>query len=133
VAVDEHRLRAGGRLSPFADHDRMAFRRVNRCSESYLSERGGDPVGGTRRVGVVLGAGAHARDAEQVEQLLTCAPLVGGEERIEVFCEWHPEKLHGSKAARQAVGRPSASPEEPDALRRDLLRVTPGMPRATRV
>ena len=74
VAVDEHRRRARRRLAPFADDDRMARRRdASSPSRPIVAQRLGDPLGGARGVGVVLGARADARDAEQVEQLVADA------------------------------------------------------------
>ena len=47
-----------------------------------LAERLGDPLGGARGVGVVLGARAHARDAQELEQLVAGARLVSDEECV---------------------------------------------------
>ena len=72
MAVDEDRLRAL-RTAPFADDDRVSFRRVHLGGQADGAERLRDPLGGSRRVGIVLRARADARDAQQVDALVAQA------------------------------------------------------------
>ena len=71
-------------------------------SRPTLRSESRDPLGGARRVGVVLGARADARNAEEVEELVARARLVRGEERFEVVGEWHSHKLAPPRRPRNS-------------------------------
>jgi hypothetical protein len=85
VAVDEQRRRAR-RPAPLAEHDRVPGVSWTSASRPARAERVAQPLGAAARVGVVLGARAHARDAEEVEQLgaggVGGGVEVGGERRV---------------------------------------------------
>ena len=87
VTVDDHR-RSTGRLSPFSDDDRMTRRRVNRRRHTDPVERRLKPLRRALGVRVVVGLGAHARNAQELVQLLPNARIVVGEELLEVGCGW---------------------------------------------
>src|SRR5262249_46493607 len=98
VTVDEHSRRPGRRLAPFADDDGMALRRVDRGIDADRPKRTGDPIGRARGVGVVLRAGADARNAKEGEQLVAGLSAVAGEVRVEIGGE-----RHSGKPARPAM------------------------------
>ena len=84
MPVDEHGRRAGRRLAPFGEHDGVPRRGHHLGPETDARERRVKPRGGTRRVGVVFGARAHARDAQEGEELVHSALRVRGEPAVEV-------------------------------------------------
>ena len=73
VTVDEHRRCAIAGLAPLADDDRMAIGRDDLGRETDVAHARGKPLGGTHHVGPMLGARAHARDAQELEQLVVDA------------------------------------------------------------
>ena len=53
--------------------------------QSNPAKRVGHPVGGARRVGVMLRARADARYAEELEQLAADPCAIGGQEVVEIL------------------------------------------------
>ena len=78
VSVDQQRGRLGASVAPFTDHDGMSRRGLDRGGEPDSGERVGDELRRRGAVGCVLGARAHAGNAQKREQFLLRARIVGG-------------------------------------------------------
>jgi hypothetical protein len=83
VAVDEDGLRAG-RPAPFTEHDRVPRRLEDLRRQARGPHVRRQPLRRARHVGLVLGARADARDAEEREQLVVDARVVLREEGVEI-------------------------------------------------
>ena len=91
VAIDEDRLRAGRCTAVLGEDDRVARRGEHLGGEADARALGGEPLGGAARVGVVFGAGADARDAQEGEELVADAGAVRSQKGVEVARDggWH--------------------------------------------
>src|SRR5689334_25204956 len=58
VPIDQHRL-GPWRAAPFADDDRVTRRRMDLRLKADLGQLGGQPLGATPGVGVMLGLGGN--------------------------------------------------------------------------
>ena len=76
--------RRARRTAPLAEDDRVTRRGLDRCVEADLRERVTQPLRSAADVGGVLGASAHARDPQQVEQLIVDASIVLVEVLVQV-------------------------------------------------
>src|SRR5439155_14206724 len=93
MAVGKNRWRPVPRPAPFADDDRMPCRRMHSRLEARIAHRSRDPFGGARRIGVMLGARADARNAQEVEELVADAAIVRAEKVVEIGGNGHESRF----------------------------------------
>ena len=110
MTVDQDGRRGGARTAPLRHDDGMTAGLVHRRGQSRGAQRLCGPLRSASRVGIVLRAGAHAGNAEVVEQFALDAGVVRREVLVEVGRDGGHGRLRVRGAGRRIImthGSPS--------------------------
>src|SRR6266550_1229894 len=95
MTVDENG-RSTWRFPPFANHYGMSRRRIDLRWDTNAIERRFNPFRGAFGVGVVIRLRAHARNAEEIKQLVVYPGIVVGQEFLDIARDCSVARGYGS-------------------------------------